>query len=369
MTEAVTINGSASDTGALKTGGPPVSFSILFYTDVREEVSDQEKLDFLKESTIFADKAGFTSVYMPERHFHNRGCLYPAPAVLAAWLAPQTTRIRFRTAGLALPLHHPATIAEAWAVVDCVSGGRVDLGIGNGGGHVPLYTLAPDAYARRKAITSERIHILQKLWRGESVTFPGPGGKDFPIASFPRPVQKEITIWLLVVENEEAFAYAGAQGYNIMTMLYGTDLQGLEKKIARYRKARAETGRDPESGVVSIMLHTLVIDDQELMHRQLDATFKPFVEKLTGKLYAMANNGRRIEQLSPGEQAETLGASYAKHLGECGIFGRVPEARKMVDKALAAGVNDIAFLIDYGVDYGVMRECLPNLRELAALYS
>jgi len=67
-----------------------ISLSVLFFTDVREDISDTEKLNFIRDATLFADKAGFASVYMPERHFHDKGCLYPDPAVLAAFLVPSS---------------------------------------------------------------------------------------------------------------------------------------------------------------------------------------------------------------------------------------------------------------------------------------
>jgi natural product biosynthesis luciferase-like monooxygenase protein len=345
-----------------------ISFSILFYTDVREDVSDAEKLNFIRDATLFADGAGFASVYMPERHFHDKGCLYPDPAVLAAFLAPQTKCIRFRTAGLSLPLHHPASIVESWALVDQLSGGRVDLGFGNGGTHKPVFALAPHAYEDRRSITSRGIPIVQKLWRGESVSFPGPGGENFSITVHPRPIQKEVAIWLLVVQNDDAFAYAGRQGYNIMTMLYGVDLEAIGRKIARYRDGRREGGYDPETGIVSIMLHALVLDDFNTLSEQLDSSFKPFVEKLTKRKYAMENNGKRIETLSIEEQERRFAHSYQEHLRNGGIFGSVSEARQIVDKAISVGVSDIAFLLDFGVDYGVMRKSFPNLEELAGAY-
>jgi alkanesulfonate monooxygenase SsuD/methylene tetrahydromethanopterin reductase-like flavin-dependent oxidoreductase (luciferase family) len=174
---------------------------------------------------------------------------------------------------------------------------------------------------------------------------------------------------LLVVQNDDAFAYAGRQGYNIMTMLYGIDLDCIGKKIERYREGRKEAGYDPATGIVSIMLHTLVLEDAEILEKQLEISFKPFVEKLTKKAYAMENNGRRIETLSLEEQQERLGTSYQEHLKNRGIFGSVAEARKVVDKVFAAGVNDIAFLLDYGVDYGVMTKSFPNLEKLISHYS
>src|SRR4051812_20946487 len=103
-----------------------VSFSFLFFSDLRKDVPDAEKYRFMRDVTVFGDQTGFTAVYIPERHFSEFGSIYANSAIIASYLAPQTKRIRFRTAGISVPLHHPAEVVEWWAMVDNLSGGRVD---------------------------------------------------------------------------------------------------------------------------------------------------------------------------------------------------------------------------------------------------
>lgn len=83
------------------------AFSLLFFSDVREDISASEKYEFARSLTLFGDAQGFEAVYFPERHFHEFGAIYPDSAVMAASLIPQTRHIRFRTAGISLPLHPP----------------------------------------------------------------------------------------------------------------------------------------------------------------------------------------------------------------------------------------------------------------------
>ena len=92
-----------------------ISFSFLFFSDVRKDVTDQQRYEFVRDITLFADQSGFTAIYIPERHFYEFGSIFANPAMMASYLIPQTTRIRFRTAGISLPLHHPAeVVAVAW---------------------------------------------------------------------------------------------------------------------------------------------------------------------------------------------------------------------------------------------------------------
>ena len=137
-----------------------ITFSFLFFSDVRKDISNQQKYEFMKDIVLFADKEGFESIYVPERHFSEFGSIYANSALVVAYLISQTQRIRFRTAGITLSLHHPAEVVEWWAMNDVLSGGRVDLGFGSGWNKED-FILSPDTYYNRKQICSDRISIVQ----------------------------------------------------------------------------------------------------------------------------------------------------------------------------------------------------------------
>jgi natural product biosynthesis luciferase-like monooxygenase protein len=345
-----------------------VAFSFLFFSDVRSEIPDAAKYEFMRDITLFADREGFTAVYIPERHFSEFGSIYANPAIVASYLIPQTRRIRFRTAGVSLPLHHPAEVVEWWAMNDVLSGGRVDLGFGSGWNKAD-FILAPDNYEHRRSLCGERISIVQRLWRGETVSFPGPGGASIPIAIRPRPVQPELNVWLLVAQNDDAFSYAGEQGYNVFTMLYGIDLEALSKKIAFYREARKRSGRDPATGIVSLMLHTLVHRDRDTVEKAVEAPFKAYIKNA---LDAHVNEGvvhaSGSEAIDAATRAKMLEYAYRRYCRTGAIFGSVEEGREVVDAAIRAGVNEIACLVDFGVDYATVETSLPYLKMLVSHY-
>ena len=347
----------------------PVSFSFLFFSDVRKDVSDAEKYEFMRDTTVFADREGFTSVYIPERHFYEFGSIYANSAIMASYLIPQTSRIRFRTAGISLPLHHPAEVVEWWAMNDILSGGRVDLGFGSGW-NKPDFILSPNNYLNRRKICSDRIPIIQKLWRGETVTFPGPGGEEIPITVFPRPIQKEINVWLLVAQNDEAFSYAGKQGYNIFTMLYGINLEAMGKKIALYRKGREEAGLDPEAGIVSLMLHTLVHKNIAIVQKAVERPFKEYIKSSMNAHVKAAVDAKAegAADIGETEKEKMLEYAYQRYFKTGAIFGTVEQGKEVVDNAIQVGVNDIALLVDFGVEYSVVRDSYPYLKKLILAY-
>jgi len=344
-----------------------VRFSFLFFSDVRKDIADARKYAFMRDVTLFADRAGFEAIYLPERHFHEFGSIYANPAIVAAHLIPQTQRIRFRTAGVSLPLHHPAEVVEWWAMCDVLSNGRVDLGFGSGWAKGD-FIYAPARYEDRRRICSETIGVVQRLWRGEAVAFPGPDGAEIPITVYPRPVQPELKVWLLVTSSDDGFVHAGRQGYNVFTMLYGNNLDVMSKKIALYRAARAEAGLDPAMGVVTLMLHTLLLEDRARVLAAVETPFRGYIRSALDAHVATLVAQRGGETPGEAERKKMLDYAYERYTRTGAIFGTVEEGRAMVEQTMAAGVDEIACLVDFGVDYDVVRESLAHLERLVSVY-
>lgn len=345
-----------------------VSFSFLFFSDVRADISDQEKYAFTRDVTLFGDRAGFTAIYLPERHFFKYGSVFANSSILAAYLIPQTERIRFRTAGISLPLHHPVEVVEAWAMNDILSNGRVDLGFGSGWQQKD-FILSPHTYENRKNVCNERIPIVQQLWRGDTVNFPGPQGEAIPIRVFPRPVQPELNVWLLAVQNDQAFIYAGQQGYNVFTMLSGMDLDAMGKKFALYRKAREEAGYDPDTGVISLMLHTFVHESKAAVEAAIKEPFTQYIKGfLNAHVAAGLGSSKGVDDIGEAEKAKMLEYAFHRYSKTAALFGSVEDAREMVDHAIEVGVNDIACLVDFGVDYEQVKSSFPYMEKLVSGY-
>lgn len=334
-----------------------IAFSYLFFSDVRKNIADKEKYRFARELVEFADQNGFEAVYFPERHFHAFGSIYANNGIVAAYFAPLTKNIRIRTAAITNTLHHPVEIVENWAMVDILSDGRVDLGFGNGWNKAD-FVLSPETYENRVQLRDERIPVIQKLWRGETVPFPGPGGESFPITVYPRPIQKELNVWY-VTTSERGFAHAGAQGYNVFTMLYGFDLDSLRKKIDVYRQARKAAHLSGDGGRVSLMMHTFVHPDVDWVKRVVSSPFKDYIRSSLVPHMDAADR-----KMTPPEIEKMVDYSYARYFRTAGIFGPLDDCQRQIDKAIEVGVNEIAFLQDFGVDYAATKDSLGYLKQL-----
>lgn len=336
------------------------TFSSIFFSDIRKDTTDLQKYAFVRELVEFADQSGFESVCFPERHFYEFGSIYANSSVMAAYFAPLTRHVRLRAASVSCPLHHPAAIVENWAMVDNLSNGRVDLGFGSGWNKAD-FVLSPDAYENRSTIRDEMIPIIQKLWRGEVVNFRGPDGAYYPTRVYPRPIQKELNVWYSTF-SDHGFAHAGKMGYNVLTMLLAIDFSALEKKISIYRKARSEAGLNPSTGMVSLLIHTFVHPDLEWVQRVVERPLKEYIRSsIIPQMKALERH------FDATETEKIINYSYSRYFHTSGIFGPVNLAKQQVERAIRSGVNDIAFLQDFGVDYSAVKSSLPHLKELVEL--
>src|SRR5439155_21633152 len=109
---------------------PSIELGVMFFNGTDTEEDDRYRL--VLETARFADRHGFSSIWVPERHYTRFGGLYPNPAVLHAALARETQQIRLMAGSMVLPLHHPLRAAEDWALVDNLSHGRVGISIASG---------------------------------------------------------------------------------------------------------------------------------------------------------------------------------------------------------------------------------------------
>ncbi|ODS52344.1 MAG: hypothetical protein ABS36_17290 [Acidobacteria bacterium SCN 69-37] len=352
----------------------PIDFS-LFYFSADEGQDSGRKYRLLLEGATFADANGFSAVWTPERHFHAFGGLYPNPAVTGAAVAALTTRVGIRAGSCVLPLHHPLRVAEEWSVVDNISGGRV--GIAFASGWQPNdFVLRPENYAERKRVLFESLETVRALWRGEAVTFTTPRGIEQAIQTLPRPIQPELPVWITAAGNPETFEAAARAGAGVLTHLLGQSVEELATKIAAYRAAWRATGREG-AGHVVLMLHALVSDDDAFVRRTVRQPLmdylrtsidlvKPFAESFpTFAARASGQNPSEIfASLSEEDYDALVEHSFERYYETSGLFGRPETCLATIDRLKTIGVDEVACLIDFGVETDVV---LANLPYLAAL--
>lgn len=336
-----------------------LGLSIMFFSD-SSQVEPGRRYDLVLAAARFADRNGFEAVWTPERHFHPFGGIYSSPATLMGALAASTKRIRLRAGSVVLPLEDPLRVAEAWSVVDNLSGGRVDLGFASGW-NPNDFALSPDSYGNLREVWLQRIPEVQRLWRGEELERRNGKGESVKLRIYPQPCQKDVPIWLTASRRVETFEDAGRGGYNVLTMLQGSTLEQLAEKIVRYRAARRGAGFDPAAGRVTLMLHTFV-DADEARAREL--VRKPFTEYIRSSLDAHMTAVEGGKGVSADDLQKMAEYSYERYCRQASLIGSPDSCMTMVRAARAAGVDEIACLLDFGADNAAILGALPQLAAL-----
>jgi natural product biosynthesis luciferase-like monooxygenase protein len=359
---------------ALESAAParrPLDFS-LFYFGNSAETENPYRL--LMEGARFADENGFTAVWTPERHFHPFGGLYPNPSVTSAALAGITRRVQLRAGSVVVPLHHPVRIAEEWALVDNLSNGRVAISLAPGWNERD-FLFAPDNYRRAKQVMMESLATIRALWRGEPVKFLDGKGNETEIRTYPRPVQRELPVWITAAGNPETFRIAGASGCNLLTHLLGQTVEQLAGKIRIYREARREANLDPAGGCVTVMLHTLAGADTEEVRDAVRGPMKAYLltsmdlirhSPWSFPVFVKRGEGAELDlsSLEPEEMDALVEHSFQRYFETSGLFGSVERCREMAEAMREAGADEIACLIDFGVPAGRALEGLEYLAQL-----
>ncbi|MCI0651557.1 MAG: LLM class flavin-dependent oxidoreductase [Planctomycetes bacterium] len=359
-----------------------IEFSLFYFASAEDQDAGAEKYRLLVEGAKFADRHGFHAVWTPERHFHAFGGLYPNPSVTAGIVAALTERVRIRAGSVVAPLHHPLRIAEEWALVDNVSRGRV--GISFASGWQPNdFVLAPERYENRRTELYSQIEQVQRLWRGEAMTLKNAKGDDVAVRTLPRPIQKELPTWITTAGNVDTYRKAGEIGANVLTHLLGQTVEDLAEKIRAYRDSFAAAGHGAggSAGVVTLMLHTYVgSNDEEVreavrepMKRYLATSLSLIQDFVSSWTAFRRSRGEQVPEnkidlsgLNAEDRDALLEYSFSRYYETSGLFGTPERCIEMVDRLKEIGVDEIACLIDFGVESEQVLASLRHLDELRA---
>ena len=147
------------------------SLRLGFFTRVLDRGAPPERYRLGIEQIVHAERLGFDTAWVAQHHFHENEGGLPAPLVFLSHAAARTQRIRLATGIITLPLELPLRVAEDASVLDMLSGGRLEIGVGPGGNLSAFQAFGLDPAARHK-LMSGNLEVLRAAWRGDVL----PGG-------------------------------------------------------------------------------------------------------------------------------------------------------------------------------------------------
>ena len=148
-----------------------MKFAIFTHLPWPENARPAEVYENHAQQVILAEELGFHSAWLAEHHFTRYG-LGSSPLVIGANILARTSKIRLGTAVLVPPLHHPVRLAEEVAVLDVLSGGRVDVGFGRGGPGYEFRGYNVD-HTESQERFQEGIRVIQGLWATPGFSYQG----------------------------------------------------------------------------------------------------------------------------------------------------------------------------------------------------
>lgn len=236
--------------------------------------------DFYKEVLAqieAAEALGFHSAWFAEHHFSSYG-VCPAPPVLLSAAAQRTTRLRLGVAVSVLPFHNPLEIAEQYAMVDVLSNGRLDLGVGRGylaheyGGFRVSREESADRFA-------EALTILERAWSGETFTFAGKYFHYGPLSINVLPVQKpRPPIWVAGL-SPETYSNAPRLGYPIMGVPYILpQVKDLQPLLAGFTRTAQELGLATTTLEPAMAFHVYVGETDAQAEREAQEYLQRYVD-------------------------------------------------------------------------------------------
>ena len=219
---------------------PAMDFGLFFLMQRDEQWSERAVYDSGLEQMLAAEALGYSSVWIAEHHFNDYG-LCPVPPVLAAYLAARTRALRLGMGVSLLPLHHPVDLAEQLAVLDVVSGGRLDVGIGRGGTLQDYQTFQSDREDSRARV-EEGIALIQKSWSGEPFDFAGRFHSAERLHVRPRPVQRPHPPLYIAANSEDSVHSAARLGLPTLSSFF-VPIEELQRRHQLYREESLAIGR------------------------------------------------------------------------------------------------------------------------------
>jgi alkanesulfonate monooxygenase SsuD/methylene tetrahydromethanopterin reductase-like flavin-dependent oxidoreductase (luciferase family) len=227
---------------------------------------------------VEAEAHGYASAWVGEEHFYSFG-VCPSPQVLLSALASRTDAMRLGTAISLLPFDHPIRKAEDFAMVDILTGGRLDFGVGRGSiqRHFDGFRVNP---AESKPRYEESLAIIKQAWTQPSVTHQGQFWQVSDVTVAPKPIQRPHPPIYRGTVSIESYETAGAAGDNaFVTAWLVAPHTEMRTRLDRYRAIAAQNQHTTrEASVFFLFCDT----DQHAAIREAREVTSAYAQFITG---------------------------------------------------------------------------------------
>jgi probable LLM family oxidoreductase len=296
-----------------------VELGIATFADLASGVGPRERMRELIEEVELADQLGLDVFAIGEHH--RPDFLVSSPATVLAAAAVRTERIRLSSAVTVLSSDDPVRVFQQFAHVDLLSGGRAEIMAGRGSfiESFPLFGYDLDDYDE---LFAEKLDLLLKIRDSDHVTWSGRHRAALSDAAvWPRPVQKEMPVWVAVGGSPQSVIRAGTLGLPLTIAIIGGTYEAFAPLVKLYRESYAAGGRDAADSKVAINTHAFVADTSADADRAFAAPYLAMMSRIGRERGWPPSGQREYEALrsprgplavgSPDQVAEKILAEHA----------------------------------------------------------
>lgn len=209
--------------------------------------------EFLDQAEL-ADRLGFATYWVAEIHCQPRFSLLSAPYVVLGAAAQRTKRLRLGVAVNTLPVHHPVQLAEEAAMLDLVSGGRMDFAAGGGHPHSRAYECFGADHKSTHDIMAEGLQIIRKAWSEETLTFEGKFFQIPEVIVNPKPVQKPLPPFYMATSSLDGVEVAARLGSNLFLPIHTRTPDQVYEFADAYWDGLKKNGHDPKTKELGLLI-------------------------------------------------------------------------------------------------------------------
>jgi alkanesulfonate monooxygenase SsuD/methylene tetrahydromethanopterin reductase-like flavin-dependent oxidoreductase (luciferase family) len=337
-----------------------------FFPDRQDEVQYyRDTLDLM----VLAEKLGFDSVWGGEEHFYSFG-LCPSPQLFLTAVARETSRIRLGTSISLLPFENPLRKAEDFAMLDILSNGRLNFGVGRGiiPKHFEGFRVDP---RESRARYEESLTIIRSSWTQDVFSYEGKFWQVPALSLSPKPVQKPHPPIYRGTISPESFETAAAVGDHAFVVPWLTGPHSVVRnRVQRYRAALKEHGHTPKRTTFIFFLF-VDPDHNAAMRDGRDSTYN------YTRLFTSFVSPEDLKTLKPDDPFRSFldfALATPDHLEERAVVGTPAECRRRLKELNDEfELDQVAFYFHAGARdpkrarYGMelfANEVMPEFRKL-----
>jgi natural product biosynthesis luciferase-like monooxygenase protein len=350
-----------------------MKLSLFFLPTYRPRIhgSEGRLYEEIFEEVDLAERAGFDRVWFAEHHFFAYGGAQSSAAMFGLAAAARTRRIRVGSGVALLPLNDPIRVAEEFALLDVLSGGRLDFGIGRAFQRAE-YEAFNVPMEESRARFEEANEIIMRAWSGETFSYDGRFRRLRNVTVMPRPLQRpHPPVFVACVISEESFRFTGRHGYNLMYVPYVSDQAHGAQRMGWYREALAEAGIDPRTREILLPYHFYCGENPDEAREFPRPYLADYLEAAAEANRSDADASQYSGYQGIGQGFAALAKNYESMYPNQVIFGDASQCLERMAEVAEFGATEVSLVTNFGAmpHAAIMRsmerfarDVMPHLR-------